>query len=400
MYRLKRKKTGKVFLILLLALLFSCLGRQNCLAAQTHCEASSDSLSDALGGTLSDYDFKEIDQAVDEINESGYGVSFQKVVSEIISGGETDGKKGIFSAISNVLLGTVKSNRTAVIQIIMLAVLSAGIKCFAPAFNKNQVTDTAQLVIQLSLITILLASFYVACGICADAVSGCVNIYKALIPVFFSAVSFASGSATAGVYYELVLMMITVVSSLFGTVLITLDKVYVLFAMADSVSGEERFSKASELIPNLIKWTCRAAILIFTGLGGIKSLINPMSDSLKKNMLYKTLQMLPGIGGSVETVSQTVIGAGTIIKNGIGTAAIVVLVIVCSVPVLKLAALTLLFKVTAAAIEPVSDKRIVKAVNGISVAIGSLSVIVLVTVSLFILMAALICISTNYNYLA
>lgn len=399
MYRVKKKKTGRAILLLLLALLFTGTNKQDCPAKQV-CAASSDSLSDTLTGTLSDYDFKGIDQAVGEINESGYGVSFQQVVSEIISGGETEGTKGIFSAVSNVFMGTVKSNRTAVIQIIMLAVLSAGIKCFAPAFNKNQVSDTAQMVIQLSLITILLAAFYVACGICSDAVSGCVNIYKALIPVFFSAVSFASGSATAGVYYELVLMMITVVSSLFGTILITLDKVYVLFAMADSVSGEERFSKASELIPTLIKWTCRAAVLIFTGLGGIKSLINPMTDSMKKNMLYKTLQMLPGIGGSVETVSQTVIGAGTIIKNGIGTAAIVVLVIVCSVPVLKLAALTLLFKVTAAAIEPVSDKRIVKAVNGISVAIGSLSVIVLVTVSLFILMAALICISTNYNYLA
>lgn len=387
-------------MFVLLAMFCGLLFPVPCVANDSGAGEASDSLSGQLSSGLSDYDFKAVDQAVSEVNESTYGVSFQEVVSQIINGRDPESGNGIFHAVSTVLFGTVKSNRTAVIQIIMLAVLSAGINCFAPAFNKSQVSDTAQLIIQLSLITILLAAFYVACNICADAVNGCVNIYKALIPVFFSAVSFASGSATAGVYYELVLMMITVVSSLFGTVLITLNKVYVLFAMADSVAGEERFSKASELIPTIIKWTCRTAILIFTGLGGIKSLVNPMSDSMKKNMLYKAFKMIPGIGGSVETVSQTVIGAGTIIKNGIGTAAIVVLVIVCSVPVIKLAALTLLFKITAAAIEPVSDKRLVKAVNGVSVAIGSLSVIVLVTVSLFVLMAALICISTNYNYLA
>jgi stage III sporulation protein AE len=218
--------------------------------------------------------------------------------------------------------------------------------------------------------------------------------------VFFSAVAFASGSTTSAVYYEIVLIMITVVSMVFGSILISLNKIYVLFIMADSVTSEEHFTKASEMIPAIIKWTCRTAIIVFTGLGGIKGMIAPMSDSLKKNLLYKTLQMIPGIGNSVEMVSQTVIGAGTIIKNGIGTAAIVVLVIVCSIPLFKLIILTCLFKVTAAVIEPVSDKRIVKAVNGVSVAIGSLAVIVLVTVSLFILMAAIICISTNYNYLA
>jgi stage III sporulation protein AE len=345
---------------------------------------------------LSNYNFNSIDSSVNEFSE--YNISFKEIVSDII-GENTSGESNFFkSAINKIFLDTFRGNKTAVFQIIMLAILSAAISTFGPVFNKNQVSDTAQMVISISLITILLASFYVSVKICQDAVGACISIYKSLIPIFFSAVTFASGSATAGIYYEIVLIMITVVSVVFAQILVSLDKIYVLFALADSVTGEERFSKASELIPTIIKWTCRTAIIIFTGLAGIKSMISPISDSMKKNLLYKALQMIPGIGNSIETVSKTVIGAGTIIKNGIGTAAIVVIVMVCSIPIIKLVVLSLLFKVTSAAIEPMTDKRIVKAVDSVSVAIGSLAVIVLVALSMFVLMAAIICISTNYNY--
>ena len=358
-------------------------------------EAANQNVSDYLGG----YNFDSIDNAVNEYSD--YDLSFKNIVSEVIGESSTNGNaNGFVKALNIVFMNAIRSNKTAVLQIILLAVLSAMISCFGPDFNKGQVSDTAQMVISISLITILIAAFYSASTICSDAVEACISIYKSLIPIFFSAVTFASGSVTAGVYYEIVLIMIMVVNIVFKTILISLNKIYVLFSMADSVTGEERFSKAAEFVPTVIKWTCRTSIIIFTGLGGIKGMIAPVSDSMKKNLFFKAFQMIPGIGNSVETVSQTVIGAGTIVKNGIGSAAIIVLVVVCAVPIMKLVALTCLFKITAAAIETVADKRIVKAVNSISVAIGSLAVIVLVALSLFVLMAAIICISTNMNYIS
>ena len=91
----------------------------------------------------------------------------------------------------------------------------------------------------------------------------------------------------------------------------------------------------------------------------------PVSETYKKKMLYRAVQTLPGVGSSIETVTQTVWGAAKIIKNGIGMAAVIAVLIVCAVPVLKLVLMAVLFKVTAAVIEPVADKRVVKAVNAL-----------------------------------
>ena len=46
------------------------------------------------------------------------------------------------------------------------------------------------------------------------------------------------------------------------------------------------------------------------------------------------------------------------------------MLIVCAVPVLKLVLMAVLFKVTVAVIEPVADKRVVKAVNALGTAVG------------------------------
>lgn len=64
-------------------------------------------------------------------------------------------------------------------------------------------------------------------------------------------------------------------------------------------------------------------------------------------------------------------------------AAVIAVLIVCAVPVLKLVLMAVLFKVTAAVIEPVADKRVVKAVNALGTAVGMLLMTVLAAVSLF-----------------
>lgn len=71
------------------------------------------------------------------------------------------------------------------------------------------------------------------------------------------------------------------------------------------------------------------------------------------------------------------------------------MLIVCAVPVLKLVLMAVLFKVTAAVIEPVADKRVVKAVNALGTAVGMLLMTVLASVSLFLLMLAMIVMMTG-----
>lgn len=359
-------------------------------------ESSGDAGLTDITGLLSEYDFDEIDSEIKNASgeaDTAYMGDFKELVMDIIGGGSKDSDIG--SRLLNAVAGIFLKNKKAVMQIILLAVLSAAVNSFTPLFNRNQVSDIASMIIEISLISILIASFYTACTLCIDTIENCCSIYKSIIPVFLSAVTAASGSITAGAYYEIILLMISFVTGIFKNILIKLIKVYMFFVMADSVTGKERFTKICELIPEAVRLICKLSIILFTGMGTLKGLINPMTDSVKKNFIYKSLKLLPGIGSTVEAVSETVIGAGGIIKNGIGTAAMLILALICIIPIAKLFALAVLYKVTAAAIEPISDKKFVKVVNGTSIAISSLTAVTMIVLSLFILMLAVICIATS-----
>lgn len=353
------------------------------------------------------YDYSDIDST---LKDAGYDGSFKDILKIIYSdyktlsdnengsslenmnkSGKTSISDKIIKIMDEIIGNTFRSNKAAVLQIILLSVFSAAVKCFAPSFNKDQVSELAQLIISLALISILLASFAASCKISADALNLGINTYKAVIPVFFTTVAAASGNITAAAYYDVVLILITFVNMFFKNILLPFNKIYVVFSMSDSITGKEYFSKAAALVPSAVKISCKAAVVFFTGLGGIKAMAAPAADSVKRKLFYKAVQSIPVIGGSLDTVGQTVIGAGTIIKNGIGTAAIIVIIIICSIPILKLVVFSGMLKITAAAVEPVADKMIVKAVSTIADVIGLMALIVITAAGLFILITAVIC---------
>lgn len=348
------------------------------------------------GAEVKDYDFSDVDRSIKENEAQDYIGSFKELVLKLVNG-ENSGDKGVFRDVADIFINSFTAHKDVVINIIILAVLSAFISSFAPVLNKGMINDTAHMIIEIMLITLLMASFYSAVITSTDTIQGFIDIYKSLIPAFFSAVTFASGSITSAAYYEVVLIAITFVNDILKNVILRMVKVYLLLGFADLLMKKNPFSQAMELILTVIKWGCKLSLVAFSGVAGLKGMINPISDEAKKSVIYKTLKIIPGIGNGVDTVSSTVAGAGAVIKNAVGVAAIIVIMAVCCMPVMKLVSLTVIFKVTAAAIEPVADKRIVKAVGNVSTAIGLLCIITLTAMSLFLLMTAIICICTNYG---
>ena len=72
---------------------------------------------------------------------------------------------------------------------------------------------------------------------------------------------------------------------------------------------------------------------------------------------------------------------GGAVRSGVLIVVIIGVVMYCAVPVLKIAAFILIYKLTAALIQPICDARIVKAIDGAgNIAAVALSATVLVSV--------------------
>ena len=115
------------------------------------------------------------------------------------------------------------------------------------------------------------------------------------------------------------------------------------------------------------------------------------------SVLLKAVSMIPGLGNSASTVSKTIVGAAVLIKNSIGVAAVIVMLVIIGIPLFKLVVMALVYQFLGAILEPVADKRIVKAVLVLSGSLENMIYMIAVTVVLMCLTLAIICFATNIN---
>ena len=168
-----------------------------------------------------------------------------------------------------------------------------------------------------------------------------------------------------------------------------------LMVMAGNLLKEDMISKLTELLRHGILWTMKTLFGGIVGFHVIQGMILPQADAMKNASVIRLTQSIPGIGGGVGAVSQLVMGSGVLIKNTAGAAAVVILLILSSVPILKLCFLTVLYYLAAAVMQPVCDKRLVSCMEGAAAGHALLLKLVGYSLAMFILTIAIICISTN-----
>lgn len=370
-----------ICLCILCAFIFITVWTKNCNA-----ETSPDSI-------INEYDYSEVDETIDEYTD--YRMDFKTLIQDIIgNNGANFSVKNYINKIADMLA----ANKKAMVQIVIIGVLSAVLKTFSMGTGLKQLNEASQMVLSITLISILMAVFAGAVLTVTEVLEALIQFYKSICPIFFPVIVVAGGSVSAAAYYQIVIMMIGVVNIVFKNILLKLNSVYMLFGIADSLMEEKHYSKACELVQGIIKYVSKTTLVVFLGLNGIKGMIIPFLDSEKNNILYRTLSVIPGVGNTAMAVSKTILGAGTIVKNSIGVAAILVIIMLSAIPLLKLIVLVVLYKTIAALIEPVAEKSVVGAVNHCSRAIGNLLQMLIITMALLIMTIGMICMATNVNY--
>ena len=357
-----------VFMIVFLAALII---QKTYIYAQDEDTVNYDSLIDEA-------DYSGIDSTLDDYGWKG--TSFKELVRSVASS-DTDIGFNFTETVTEAII----SNRTVLIQILLLSICAM----FLTVLDKNA-SDSAMLFISFILMTLIVAVFINAARTGYECVQMSVDIYKALCPVFFPAVAYSCGASSAAAYYEIILFLMYIVNVLVKNVLMILG-------MFDTFSEKDKFNKMCQLITKIIKLSVKGMLMFFLGLNGIKSLILPLSDSLKMSVLFKAVSMIPGIGNSAQTVSKTIAGSAVLVKNSIGVAAVIVMAVIIGIPLLKLVVMALLYQILGAVLEPVADSRIVKAVLVLSGSLENMIYMIAVTVVLMCLTMAIICFATNIN---
>lgn len=347
-----------------------------------------------LTGVWGEYGLGELAQKLDRLLPE-YELDKEAIFGSVMQGDIWGAIGLVWDGIKGTLLAELTGMKNLLTSILLLGILSALFSNFSDVFRSHQIADVSFYFLYLLLMAILLQAFSEAARITSLTIENIVLFVKMFIPTYFMAVGMASGTATAVVYYQFMLILAYVVEKILLTLLLPLIYSYVLMALMNGIWAEERLNLILDLLKKGIEVGLKVAMGVVTSLSLFQSMITPVLDSLRTSAVKKAIAVIPGIGDLAEGVTEMVLGSAVLIKNSIGVFLLLLLLAVCFIPLIKLLVIACMIKGSAALVGIVSDKRI----TGCTDHVGDGSLLLFRTaftsVALFIITIAIVAYTTN-----
>ena len=384
-----------LFTILLVLLVFGLGTRIVNAEEQKGGEEDRDAVQEKIEeAILSEFDFDEIERSLQEMFPDEK-IEFGDVVTALMSGDAEEAGGVLLDFLSDVVSYEFRYNWHNLVYILLIAIAAAVFSNFSGAFRNRQISDISFYVLYMLLITLCLTSFQTAAQGLEERLDSVVEFMRVLCPSYFLAVAFASGSVTSVFFYNVILLLIYVVELVIIRFVLPVIHIYIMIRVLGNLTGEDFLSESAELMHKVAAWILKTLLACVIGVNVVQGLLAPAIDRLKRSALTRTAEALPWVGNAMGGAAEIFLGTAVLIKNGIGMAGAVIAVLICLGPIVQLALMALMYKVAAALVQPVSDKRITACISGVSEGYELLVRVIFTVGLLFLLTIAVVAASTS-----
>lgn len=338
----------------------------------------------------------EIDYTkVDDYMQNSTGNSFSDYVQGVLLGKEEFSCLGLLKNIIKSCYKNVFSDMDIYSGIYVLLATSCIFMPMSFACKSSQVKDLSFNLSYLLSISIL-GNFYLAItAMTGRILTSLIEFMNLFIPAYLMGITFSNGAGTATGLYAVLLFAINISEKFIKGIILPLVSTYFCIAVSNHFTKKAMFSKLSELIGSLIIWGNKLSLSLVVGISSIQSIISPGLDRFKRSTVGEVFNMVPVFGNAFSGVGGTLLGAATVLKNAIGMAGVIAILVLISVPLFKIAFVYLILRLTAALIQPVAGDKLVAVIADVTKSIYLLLKIAVNSSLLFMISLVIIAVGTG-----
>lgn len=328
-------------------------------------------IADLADSMISDLDLDSITRflrGTDEVRS----LNFRRILKEALSGDFTMLWQYIRDSASGALFTDSDSFRKGYMYVILLAVMAAVFTNISSIFGEKQLAGTGFFLIYLSMAVIILQTFQICADSLKESLDHLMEFMQILASSFSITVGLANGSGSASGIYMVLLLGVWLIETVFVCILLPIVHLYMVIMILDHLSEEPFLGKFAELLKNGFGWIIKTVLGIITGMNLVQGLVGPAADSLKRTVVGRTAEAIPGIGDALAGTGDVITGTAALIRNGVGVAGMLICILICLVPMIRFFIFMFLFRIAAAMLEPITDRRIADTLTGAGQGYGML----------------------------
>lgn len=309
-------------------------------------------------------------------------------IKSYITSGEGDiSMSKISKAIVSLLFKEVNSVLKLALSMIVIAILCSFLKNLQDALSSDGISNIAFYACYLVLILLLSKSFLISVSLAKEVINGIADFMNAILPVLVSIIALTGGVSQSATLDPIVMASVVIIPRIYCNIIIPLILITFVLEFANNLSEEHKISNLCKTIKQCTLWLQGIIVTIFIAMLTIRGITSSTIDAVTlKTTKFAIDNFIPIVGKAFSDAITSVAGYGLIIKNAISGIGLLILVLIILHPIIKIALISFIYKISSALIEPISDKRITSSIAGAGSAMTlMLSCVLSVSLMFFVL---------------
>jgi stage III sporulation protein AE len=316
------------------------------------------------GLSVADLDTLGLEQAIDEVAQYLGQTTNSQALRELWQGvqrGELKLDVALLGqAVVAVFLREIDQALRILGQLLVLSVFGL----LLVHLPRQSVAELARRIVYLALFGVVLQVLVLAGGAAAEAVELMSSFLYALLPVLLTLLVSLGAPTAVGLYHPLLLGAVGSALHLLRIFVLPLLYISGALTVGGQISPQIKLNGLAKLCRDVAMGIFGIMLTVFGALLGLLGLGGSVIDGLGLKAVKSAAgAFIPLVGRTLADTLDTVISTALVLKSLIGVLGLVVLLLICIVPAVKILLLSLLLRLTAALVEPLGDSTLAAAMN-------------------------------------
>lgn len=315
----------------------------------------------------------------------------EDLLREVMTGGTNFSVSGVVQWIYLLLWKEVFAVSKLMVFVLLLSLLSAYLYNLHTGINSEGVEQVSFFVCYALVAGIAAAAFYEVVHYGQTAIENMALFMQVLVPIVITTLLSSGAILSASVFEPTLLAIIEIALTLIKNIFIPMILLTTAVNIVNGLSEKFNADKLVQLLNKFVKWGLSALLMVFVGVAGVQSISSATADGLSvKVTKFAASNFIPVVGGILSDSVETVVNCSVVLKNAVGVTGVIIIAAIAIIPLLKIAASLIIFRLTAAITQPIADPKIVKGISALADSIGTMFSMVAAVAVMFIIVLAVI----------
>lgn len=272
--------------------------------------------------------------------------------------------KGIFQGLLKFLFHEILYNTKLLSSILLLTIFSVILENVQSAFERNSVSKVAYGITYMVLIVLAINAFHVAVTYAREAIDNMVQFMFALMPLVLGIMAAIGNVTSVAMFHPVIVFVVNIIGTFISVIIFPLIFFSAVLHIVSEMTDKYKVTHLANFLRTVSLALMGVFVSIFLGVISIQGAAGAVADGITiRTAKYITGNFVPVVGKMFSDAADTVVGASLLIKNTVGLVGMVILLLMCAFPAIKILTLAIIFNFAAAVMQPLGDSPIIKCLN-------------------------------------